>query len=181
LGLKIRDGRISIIVRFLTYRQRHMVFSKKKELKGHVDKIFITENLTRHRYDLLKRLNTLRVDRKIQMSVRLSLTPSWFLQIPRTNESVSIGVFTTLFPLVGILTLLNLKLVLDRKIHSFWTHDGSVLVKETERSRPLVVKSRQDIYRLGGETSMVIFILTCNYRYIFSLSRSYWPKKSRDE
>ena len=77
-----------------------MVFSKKKELKGHVDKTFITENLTRHRYDLLKRLNTLRV---------------------------------------------------DRKIHSFWTHDGSVLVKETERSRPLVVKSRQDIYRLDGE------------------------------
>ena len=36
-------------------------------------------------------------------------------------------------------------------MHSFWTHDGSVLVKETERSRPLVVKSRQDIYRLGGE------------------------------
>ena len=29
--------------------------------------------------------------------------------------------------------------------------DGSVLVKETERSRPLVVKGRQDIYRLGGE------------------------------
>ena len=64
-------------------------FNKKKELKGHVDKTFITENLTRHRYDLLKRLNTLRV---------------------------------------------------DRKIHSFWTHDGSVFVKETERSRPLVVK-----------------------------------------
>jgi hypothetical protein len=34
---------------FLTYRQRHMVYSKKKELKGHVDKTFITENLTRHR------------------------------------------------------------------------------------------------------------------------------------
>ena len=62
---EIRDGKISIIVRFLTYRQRHMVFSKKKELKGHVDKTFITENLTRHRYDLLKRLNTLRVGRKI--------------------------------------------------------------------------------------------------------------------
>jgi hypothetical protein len=42
---EIRDGKISIIVRFLTYRQRHMVFSKKKELKGHVDKTFITENL----------------------------------------------------------------------------------------------------------------------------------------
>jgi hypothetical protein len=77
-----------------------MVFTKKKELKGHVDKAFISENLTRHRYDLLKRLNNLRV---------------------------------------------------GRKMHSFWTHDGSVLVKETERSRPLVVKSRQDIYRLGGE------------------------------
>ena len=85
---EIRDGKISIIVRFLTCRQRHMGFTKKKELKGHVDKMFITENLTRHRYDLLKRLNTLRV---------------------------------------------------DRKIHSFWAHDGSVFAKETERARPLVV------------------------------------------
>ena len=72
-----------------------MVFTKKKELKGHVGKTFMSENLTRHRYDLLKRLNTLRV---------------------------------------------------GKKIHSFWTHDGSVLVKETERSRPIVAKSRQDIY-----------------------------------
>ena len=46
---EIRDGKISIIVRFLTYRQRHMVFSKKKELKCHVDKTFISETLTRHR------------------------------------------------------------------------------------------------------------------------------------
>ena len=75
-------------------------FIKKKELEGHVDKTFITEHLTRQRYDLLKKLNTLRV---------------------------------------------------GKKIHSFWTHDGSVLAKETERSRPLVVKSRQDIYRLGWE------------------------------
>ena len=97
---EICDDKISIIVRFLTYRQRYMAFAKTKELKGHVDKTFISENLTSHRYDLLKRLNTLRV---------------------------------------------------GRKIHSFWTHDGSVLVKETERSHPLVVKSRQDTYRLGGE------------------------------
>jgi hypothetical protein len=97
---EIRDGKISIIVRFLTYRQRHMVFSKKKELKGHVDKTFITENLTRHRYDLLKRLNTLRV---------------------------------------------------DRKIHSFCTHNGSVLVKETERSRPLAV------YNLNINTKYFIY------------------------
>jgi hypothetical protein len=33
-----------------------MVFNKKKELKGNVDKTFITENLTRHRYDLLKKI-----------------------------------------------------------------------------------------------------------------------------
>jgi hypothetical protein len=39
----------------------------------------------------------------------------------------------------------------DRKIHSFWTHNGSVLVMDTERSRTLVVESRQYIYRLGGE------------------------------
>ena len=42
-------------------------------------------------------------------------------------------------------------LCVDRKIHSFLTHDGSVLVKETERFRPLVVISKQVIYRLGGE------------------------------
>ncbi|KAK6181849.1 hypothetical protein SNE40_009629 [Patella caerulea] len=75
---EIRDGKTSIIVRFPTYRQRQTVFSQKKKLKDNVDKIFITENLTRHRHDLLKRLNTL-----------------------RTNK----------------------------KIDSFWTHDGTVLVK----------------------------------------------------
>jgi hypothetical protein len=92
----------------------------------------------------------------LPMSVRLNLTPSWFLQILRTNESVSIGVFPTLFPLVGTLITEDLTrhrydllkrlntLRVDRKIHSVWTHDGSELVKETERSRPLVVKSRQD-------------------------------------
>jgi hypothetical protein len=94
------DGEISIILRFLTYRQRHEVFSKKKEPQGHADKTCIAENKTRHIHDLLKRLHMLCV---------------------------------------------------DRKIHSFLTHDGSVLVKETERFRPLVVISKQDIYRLGGE------------------------------
>jgi hypothetical protein len=29
-----KDGKISIIVRFFTYRQRHMVFSNKRKLKG---------------------------------------------------------------------------------------------------------------------------------------------------
>jgi hypothetical protein len=31
-----RDGKISIIVRFLSYRQRAMVFSNKKKLKGNI-------------------------------------------------------------------------------------------------------------------------------------------------
>jgi hypothetical protein len=49
-----KDGKISIIVRFLTYRQRHVVFSNKRKLKGNKDKMFIAENLTKYRYDLLR-------------------------------------------------------------------------------------------------------------------------------
>ncbi|CAG2210512.1 unnamed protein product [Mytilus edulis] len=56
---EMKDGKISIIVRFLSYRQRNMVFSNKKQLKNNLDKIFIAENLTKHRYDLINRLNTL--------------------------------------------------------------------------------------------------------------------------
>ncbi|CAC5412848.1 unnamed protein product [Mytilus coruscus] len=78
---EMKDGKISIIVRFLSYRQRNMVFSNKKKLKNNTDKIFIAENLTKHRYDLINRLNTL-----------------------RTKE----------------------------KIHSFWTHGGTILVKKTD-------------------------------------------------
>ena len=91
---------ISIITRFLTYRQRQLVFRNKKKLKGNPDKMFIAENLTKHRYDLIKRLNTLR----------------------KTG-----------------------------KIHSYWTHDGSVLVKKTEQSRTINIKNRKDVYKLGGE------------------------------
>ncbi|CAG2216653.1 unnamed protein product [Mytilus edulis] len=97
---EMKDGKISIIVRFLSYRQRNMVFSNKKQLKNNPDKIFIAENLTKHRYDLINRLNTL-----------------------RTKD----------------------------KIHSFWTHDGTILVKKTDVSSPKKIKSRQDIYKLGGE------------------------------
>ena len=57
-------------------------------------------NLAKHRYDLIKRLNTLR----------------------KTG-----------------------------KIHSYWTHDGSVLVKKTEQSRTINIKNRKDVYKLGGE------------------------------
>jgi len=95
-----KDGKISIITRFLTYRQRQLVFRNKKKLKGNPDKMFIAENLTKHRYDLIKRLNTLRK---------------------------------------------------NGKIHSYWTHDGSVLVKKTEQSRTINIKNRKDVYELGGE------------------------------
>ncbi|CAG2192714.1 unnamed protein product [Mytilus edulis] len=97
---EMKDGKISIIVRFLSYRQRNMVFRNKKQLKNNPDKIFIAENLTKHRYDLINRLNTL-----------------------RTKD----------------------------KIHSFWTHDGTILIKKTDVSSPKKIKSRQDIYKLGGE------------------------------
>jgi hypothetical protein len=60
-----KDGKISIITRFLTYRERQIVFSSKKKLKGNPDKMFIVENLTKHRYDLIKRLNSLRKNGKI--------------------------------------------------------------------------------------------------------------------
>lgn len=93
-----RDGKISIIVRFLTYRQRAMVFSNKKKLKGNKDKIFICENLTKHRYDMLKRLNTHRI---------------------------------------------------NNKVHSYWTHDGSIIVKKSEHSGTKVVRNLEDVESLA--------------------------------
>lgn len=42
-----KDGNISTIVRFLTDRQRHMVFSNKMKIYGYKDNIFIDENLSK--------------------------------------------------------------------------------------------------------------------------------------
>ena len=92
-----KDGKISIIVRFLTYRQRHMVFSNKRKLKGNKDKMFIAENLTKYRYDLLRQLNGMK---KIN------------------------------------------------KVHSFWTHDGCILVKERENSKVKVIKNQADVDKM---------------------------------
>jgi hypothetical protein len=61
-----------------------MVFSNKRKLKGNKDKMFIAENLTKYKYDLLRQLNGMK----------------------KINE-----------------------------IHSFWTHDGSILAKERENSK----------------------------------------------
>jgi hypothetical protein len=92
-----KDGKISIIVRFLTYRQRHVVFSNKRKLKGNKDKMFIAENLTKYRYDLLRQLN-------------------------------------------------GMKMI--KKVHSFWTHDGSILVKERENSKVKVIKNQPDVDKM---------------------------------
>jgi hypothetical protein len=55
-----KDGKISIIVRFLTYKQRDMIFSNKRKLKGSKGKLFTAENLTQHRYELLRQLNDMK-------------------------------------------------------------------------------------------------------------------------
>ena len=95
-----KDGRISIITRLLAYRERQLVFSSKNKLKGNPEKMFIAENLTKYRYDLIKRLNILRK---------------------------------------------------NGKIHSYWTDDGSILVKNMEQSRTINIKNRKDVYEGGGE------------------------------
>ena len=48
------DGKTQVIVRFISYRTRARVYSAKKYLKGDPEKIFITENLTQHRTDLVR-------------------------------------------------------------------------------------------------------------------------------
>ncbi|CAC5420255.1 unnamed protein product [Mytilus coruscus] len=99
---KVKNGKMSVIVRFLSYRTRQLVFSNKKKLKNNEDKLFISENLTKYRYGLMKHLNVLR--------------------------------FT-------------------EKIHSFWTHDGKIIAKETPESDYIVISCNQDIRDLGGEIS----------------------------
>lgn len=91
------DGKISVIVRFLSYRQRRLVFANKKKLKGDPDKLNICENLTKFRYDLVKRLSAHR----------------------QAN-----------------------------RIHSYWTHDGSIIVKATSQSPTVVIKNVYDINTL---------------------------------
>jgi hypothetical protein len=69
-----------------------------KKLKGNRDNIFICENLTKHRYDMLKRLNTHRI---------------------------------------------------NNKVHSYWTHDGSIIVKKSEHSGTKIVRNLEDVDRLA--------------------------------
>lgn len=62
---KIKNGSASIIVRFLSYRKRHLVYSNKRKLKDHPNKTFISENLTQTRFDLVRKLNIYRKKRML--------------------------------------------------------------------------------------------------------------------
>ena len=45
------------MARLDSYRKRHIVYSNKRKLKNHQDRTFISENLTRHRFELVRKLN----------------------------------------------------------------------------------------------------------------------------
>ncbi len=62
---KARMGKAQVIVRFLSYRTRQLVYLKKKELKNDPDRIFITENLTAFRTSLVKQLSTMKSKNQI--------------------------------------------------------------------------------------------------------------------
>ena len=42
-----KNGNISVIVRFLSYRKRQLAYGKKRALKDNPSKTFLTENLTK--------------------------------------------------------------------------------------------------------------------------------------
>jgi hypothetical protein len=75
-----------------------------------------------------------------------SFKPRSLLHIPSTILSVSTGTKHR-YDLIKRLNTLRK----TGKIHSYWTHDGSVLVKKTEQSRTINIKNRKDVYKLGGE------------------------------
>ena len=62
---KVKNGKSQVIVRFLSYRIRNRVYTNKKALKGHPDNIFITENLTKYRTELVKKLSQLKYSKQI--------------------------------------------------------------------------------------------------------------------
>ena len=57
---KIKGGKASIIARFISYRKRQEVYSHKRKLKNHPDNLFVSENLTRKGYNLVRKFNQYR-------------------------------------------------------------------------------------------------------------------------
>ena len=91
---KVKDGKTQVIVRFISYRTREKVYSSKRLLKDHPDKVFITENLTQFRANLVQTC---------------------------------------------------LKYKLSKHIHTFWTADGRIFVKQTENSPKVLIQNYDDI------------------------------------
>ena len=61
-----KEGKAQVIVRFISYRTRQAVYSNKKALKNDADKVFITENLTKFRTGIVKRLAELKFEGVIE-------------------------------------------------------------------------------------------------------------------
>ena len=59
------DGKAQVIVRFLSYRVRHKVYSSKRALKNDPEGHYITENLTQFRNNLVKKLSNFKYEKKI--------------------------------------------------------------------------------------------------------------------
>jgi len=54
------DGKHQIIARFVSYRVRESIFKSKKKLKNNHSRIFITEDLTRERKEIINKLSELK-------------------------------------------------------------------------------------------------------------------------
>jgi hypothetical protein len=63
---KVRNGKSQVIVRFLSYRCREKVYNSKRNLKNDAERIFITENLTKTRTNLVKSLADLKYNQNIK-------------------------------------------------------------------------------------------------------------------
>jgi NCAIR mutase (PurE)-related protein len=63
---KVRNGKSQVIVRFLSYRCREKVYNSKRNLKNDADRIFITENLTKTKTNLVKSLADLKYNQNIK-------------------------------------------------------------------------------------------------------------------
>lgn len=62
---KTNNGKSQVIVRFISYRTREKVYGGKKKLKSHPDRLFITENLTEYRSNIVRALGKLKYNKKI--------------------------------------------------------------------------------------------------------------------
>ena len=65
IGRKVGTRKPQIIVKFSSYKIRSKVFANKTKLKGHPDRVFLTEDLTSKNHSVIKSLLELRKSKKI--------------------------------------------------------------------------------------------------------------------